>query len=73
MNEVRSSERRPNPFADTGPAGERRIVEFVQSVRAVNETGFPVLVTTIGWIESTPAQFGSVYGSTQSTLNVECG
>jgi hypothetical protein len=38
----------------TGPASERRIIEAVQSVRVGDETGFPVLVTTIGWFESNP-------------------
>ncbi len=38
----------------TVPAGERRIIEAVQSVRAGDEIGFPVLVTTIGWFESNP-------------------
>jgi hypothetical protein len=38
----------------TGPHGEQRILEAVRAVSVGEETRFPVLVTTMGWLQSDP-------------------
>jgi hypothetical protein len=38
----------------SGPASERRVTEAVRAVSGGAEIRFPVLVTTIGWLETNP-------------------